>query len=131
MNTEWFLLGEKLMPKSDIYSSIFDFHKDEPDEYFFNRTKNEWYDMPEFIQTGFIDYDIIQIVFDSEEDVEEFGEKYLNDRKFWNEKTWSTKGMWFPMKDKKRNSNLRYIQKSKADANPDIFDIVSMDEIQP
>lgn len=116
--------------KETIRKSIL--HFDEEDggqEFFFNDLPNFWHEMPEFIQESNEGYDTIIIVFEDESEIEAFG-KFIGVENFWQDRTWQSKGMWFPMKDRFRNSDLRFVHQLTVDENPDLYEIVPMTELK-
>lgn len=68
--------------------------------------KNEWLDMPEFVQEKKESYSKIIVRFNSEEDLQEFakliGQKLTN----------KTKSIWHPKLVRGINSNKRYTNES-------------------
>jgi hypothetical protein len=66
-------------------------------------TPYQWDDMPEFVQNDLQPYATIDVEFRSKEDIEEF--KKLMEQESINEKT---KAIWFPARDRFRNSSYRY-----------------------
>lgn len=120
--------------KHEITESILDFDVEDGSkktQIFYNGQENQWHDMPEFIQPQRDGYDIIRIYFDTEEEVDEFAREYLGLNNFWVDKIQPTKGIRWPLSDITRNSNLRVVSRQTAEANPDLYEIVSLDEIQP
>jgi hypothetical protein len=114
--------------------SILDLFEEEEDQvhYFYNGMPDYWHEMPEFIQN---EHDgigkKISIIFHNEDDITKFGKDVLGVENFWRRKNWNGKGVWYPLKDHKRNSNLRYIQKEEAEAHPELYEIVPTSEIKP
>lgn len=98
----------------------------------YNGTIDIWDEMPYFdlnSKENYV-YDLIEIEFDTIEEAKEF-EGIIGYTTDWDNKTWPNVGKWFPSKDKKRNANLLFIHKDTALSNPDLYEIVSLDEIKP
>ena len=112
-------------------TNLFDDDSEVPQEIYYNGLPNYWHDMPEFIQESNEGVDAIAIIFESDEEIDEFGREILGVEEFWGDRLWLTKGIWWPPKDRKRNSNLRFVHRSTAEAHPDLYKIVDIDEIDP
>lgn len=98
----------------------------------YNGTVDIWDEMPYFetdTKSKFL-YDLIEIEFDSIEEAKEFNNIF----KFsinWDDRAWFGIGKWYPPKDSKRNSLFRVMHIETALANPELYEIVSFDEIKP
>lgn len=68
--------------------------------------KNEWKNMPEYIQEKQQPYKMINVRFQTKEDYEDFQLK-INQKL-----TEKTKAIWYPKKDHDDYSNLKYINES-------------------
>ena len=72
----------------------------------FNKWKDEWQDMPEFIQDDLKPMQQIIVSFETKEDVKAFSD--LVGQKL----TYKTKSIWFPMQQKEKPSNFIYTNES-------------------
>jgi len=68
--------------------------------------KNEWKNMPEYIQEKQLPYKMINIRFETKEDYEDFQLK-INQKL-----TEKTKAIWYPKKEADDYSNLKYVNES-------------------
>jgi hypothetical protein len=80
---------------------LFDFQDNEPD------WKNEWKDMPEFVQEDLTSYRKIVVHFRNDEDVKKFAE--LIGQKITQKKP----SLWFPEMLPRRYAHLRYVDNDK------------------
>src|SRR3989304_5294365 len=68
-----------------------------------NDWKKEWQDMPEFVQEDLMPWRTVYVHFENQEDLDEFAK--ITNHKFTNE----TKYIWFPIIERMRLSDCRYI----------------------
>jgi hypothetical protein len=68
--------------------------------------REEWRDMPEFVQEDLTPYRVINVRFRNQEDVDAF-EKLMEQKITEKQKT-----LWFPYAEPRRAAHLRYVDES-------------------